>query len=84
MEKDKIEEMNSSGIILRTAVGEAAKEAIGIRDVYCKKKKSTLWWTAGVREAVTHKKKSFCSLLKARAVKGRNNYVPARNQVDKK
>ena len=61
----------------------AAEETIGMKKVYCGKKKTTVWWTKEVKDSVKMKRKAFRLWMKSRTPENRMNYTLQRNKTER-
>ena len=77
---DEVEQKWKSFI---TNLKEAAKETIGVKRVYCGKKKTTAWWTAEVVNSVKMKMKAFRLRMKTRRPEHRIDYELQRNETER-
>lgn len=61
----------------------AAEQTIGVKKVYCGRKKTTAWWTLDVKNSVKMKMKAFRLWMKTRTPEHRLSYVLQRNETER-
>ena len=61
----------------------SAEETIGMKKVFCGKKKTTVWWTKEVKDSVKLNMKAFRLWMKNRTPENKMNYTLQRNETER-
>jgi len=81
--RPEVEGVEQKWISFSNNLKASAEETIGMKKVYCGKKKTAVWWTKEVRDSVKMKMKAFRLWMKSRTPENRLNYTLQRKETER-